>query len=314
MTNWDTSADYETNKKPHGLPGRIVSLTPSASELICLFGGRDRIVGRDDHSNFPPGMDEKPALGSCIRRTVNVERTLKLNPDLVVTSGHISPETLNMIKASGIPVVAVGGNCDLKGVINNIKLLSGILDAGNEAGELVEFVENYTNLVMERTRNLGIKGKPRVYHECAFKKYKTTATCTSANECIAIAGGINVAQDEAPGASFVSGEWVAASNPDIIISQISTMSPPTVETLLRKRDEIMSRPELKDTSAVRNGQVYINHLSLRRGPRLVGYILHLAKWFHPDLFDDIDPTAVEKELLRKFYGLDLEGTLAYPTI
>jgi iron complex transport system substrate-binding protein len=90
------------------------------------------------------------------------------------------------------------------------------------------------------------------------------------------------------------------------------MSPATVEKLIEKRDEIMSRPELRDTTSVRNGRVYISHLSLRRGPRLVGYILHLAKWFHPDLFDDIDPVAVEKDILRKFYGLDLEGTWAYP--
>jgi len=102
---------------------------------------------------------------------------------------------------------------------------------------------------------------------------------------------------------------VIRNNPDIIISQVSSMSAATPEALLAKRDEILSRLALKGINAVRDGRVYISHLSVRRGPRMVGYLLYLAKCFHPELFDDIDPAAVERdapEVLR----LDLEGTWA----
>ncbi|NYT10429.1 MAG: hypothetical protein GKC09_10960 [Methanosarcinales archaeon] len=47
---------------------------------------------------------------------------------------------------------------------------------------------------------------------------------------------------------------------------------------------------------------------------MVGYLLYLAKWFHPELFQDIDPAAVEKDMLQKFYGLNLEGAWAYPEV
>ena len=110
----------------------------------------------------------------------------------------------------------------------------------------------------------------------------------------------------------MDGEWVKRSNPDIILSQISTMSPSTKWALEEKRDEILSRPELKATNAVRNKRVHISHLSIRRGPRMVGYLLYLAKWFHPDLFEDIDPEGVHRELLRKFFGLEPEGVFVYP--
>jgi iron complex transport system substrate-binding protein len=209
-------------------------------------------------------------------------------------------------------VVVVGGNCDVKGIVNNVRLLSGMLDAEKKAEELIEFVEGYANLVIERTQDLDMKEKPRVYHECAFGKYRTTAAGTSADECITLAGGVNIAHNEVQKKPIVSGEWVTINNPDIVISQISTMSPATAETLLEKNDEIMSRTELKDTNAVRDGKIYVSHLFLRRGPRLVGYLLYLAKWFHPKLFEDIDPAAVENEMLRKFYGIDLKGTWAYP--
>jgi len=306
--------DYEISGAAPFPPIRIVSLTPTASELISILGGMDKIVGRDDHSNFPSGLDEKPALGSSIRKTINVKGVVNLHPDVVVTGGHISPDTLEKIKASGIPVVIVAGNCDVKGIINNVKLLSEVLDAEKKAGELIECVEGYANLVKVRTQNLSMEKKPRVYHECAFRRYKTTAACTSANEVITLAGGVNIAHDLVHGKSAVNGEWVNTNNPDIILSQISTMSPSTKWALEEKRDEILLRPELKGTNAVRNGRVYISHLSIRRGPRMVGYLLYLAKWFHPELFSDIDPAAVEKEILQKFYGLDMEEAWAYPEI
>lgn len=305
-------SDHETNISAPISPARIVSLAPAASELICIFGGIDRIVGRDDHSTFPPTLNDKPALGSSIKKTINVELVLDLHPDVVVTGGHISPKILEKIRSSGTPVVSVGTSCELESLIKNILILSEMMGAEKTADELIEFLKGYANLIRKRTNGLDPKDRPRVYHECAFSRYKTTATCTSANECIDLAGGANIAKDEPPGKSVVSGKWVDANNPDIIISQVSTKSPATVKTLSDKRDEILSRQELKDTNAVRDGRVYVSHLSVRRGPRLVGYLLYLAKWFHPELFEDIDPAAVKRDLLQKFYGLDVDGTWAYP--
>jgi iron complex transport system substrate-binding protein len=44
----------------------------------------------------------------------------------------------------------------------------------------------------------------------------------------------------------------------------------------------------------------------------IGY---LAKWFHPDLFEDLDPKAIHQEYLTEFQGLDYKleehGTFVY---
>jgi iron complex transport system substrate-binding protein len=295
-------------------PSRIVSLTPSASELICLLGGIDEIVGRDDHSSFPPGLDEKPPLGSGIRNTINVEGVLDLDPDVVVAGRHIAPETFEKIESAGVPVVVVGTCCEVESLIRNVRALGEMMDANEKAEELVDFVQRYANLVLSRTKDLEIDDKPRVYHECAFGKYKTTGAGTAADLCIALAGGANIAADELSDKQIVSGDWVAEKNPNIIISQVSSLVRPAEEALRKKRDEILSRPELKKTDAVRTGKVHVSHLSLRRGPRSVGYLLYLGRWFHPDLFEDVDPAAVEQELLQKFYGLSLDGIWAYPEI
>jgi len=278
------------------------------------LGGMDKIVGRDDHSSFPPGLDEKPPLGSGVRRTIRVEEVLDLDPDVVVAGRHIQPETFEKIESAGVPVVVVGTSCETESLIKNVRSLGEMMDARVKAEELVDFVQRYTNLILRRTKDLEGVDKPRVYHECAFEKYKTTVACTAADLCITLAGGSNIARDEVPAKLVVRGDWVAEKNPEVIITQVSSLVHPTEEALRTKRDEILSRPELKETDAVRNGKVYVSHLSLRRGPRLVGYLLYLGKWFHPDLFEDVDPAAVEEELLKKFYGIDLEGTWACPEI
>ena len=305
--------DREISRAAPSPPGRIVSLTPIASELICIFGCIDRIVGRDDHSTFPPALGEKPAVGSGVYRTISAKRVLDLDPDIVVTGRRVPQEEFEKIGSAGVPVVVIGTGCELEALITNILTLGKRMAAEKKAGELVDFLERYANLIRDRTGDLNIEGKPRVYNECAFRRY-ITKTCTTADEVISIAGGTNIAPDEDLGRLEVSGEWVIRSNPDVILSQVSSTSPATVEMLLSKRDEILSRPELKGTNAIRNGRVYISHLSIRRGPRMVGYLLYLAKWFHPELFEDIDPAAVEKDMLQKFYGLDLEGVWAYPEV
>jgi iron complex transport system substrate-binding protein len=41
-------------------------------------------------------------------------------------------------------------------------------------------------------------------------------------------------------------------------------------------------------------------------------LLYWAKWFHPSLFEDIDPAAVHAQLIQQFFGVTLEGVHAYP--
>ncbi|MCL6449421.1 MAG: hypothetical protein K6U04_14965 [Armatimonadetes bacterium] len=41
-------------------------------------------------------------------------------------------------------------------------------------------------------------------------------------------------------------------------------------------------------------------------------LISLARWFHPELFADVDPVVVHREMLQKFYGLELEGVWSYP--
>jgi iron complex transport system substrate-binding protein len=77
--------------EPSGGPGdddgdrplRIVTLTPSATELVHAVGASDLLVGVDEFSRFPPEVATLPRVGSFM--APSLEAILRLAPDLVIT-------------------------------------------------------------------------------------------------------------------------------------------------------------------------------------------------------------------------------------
>jgi iron complex transport system substrate-binding protein len=64
---------------------RIVSLSPTATEICCALGLRDALVGRTRYCEYPPEVASVPAVGTLL--DVQAETLLELRPDLVLYSG-----------------------------------------------------------------------------------------------------------------------------------------------------------------------------------------------------------------------------------
>ena len=128
------------------------------------------------------------------------------------------------------------------------------------------------------------------------------------------AGGINIAADEPVQYPVVDAEWVARKDPDVIFSYATTNT--AEENLTKKmketRDELLSRPALSDVKAIKDGRVYILGDPVAWGIRSIVGELYLAKWFHPDLFKDIDPNAVLEEIHQKYFGGEPIVKSVYP--
>ena len=193
--------------------------------------------------------------------------------------------------------------------------LSLILDREDRADELAGLVCEYRDLVVDRTENLESEEKPLVFYEWA-KPYYSSSALSPAHERLVMAGGTNIAADEPVSSPLVNAEWVVERNPQIIIHSIyfrGVLSPPDAEERLsEKRDEIMNRPGLSAVDAVEDDNVYVINMGLISDFGGVMGVVYFAKWFHPDLFEDVDPEAIHRELLQEFYGTELEGTWVYP--
>ncbi len=53
-------------------------------------------------------------------------------------------------------------------------------------------------------------------------------------------------------------------------------------------------------------------------PRVPITIAYMAKWFYPDLFDDLDPQALHQEYIDDFCGINYDvaehGVFIYPPL
>lgn len=76
--------------------------------------------------------------------------------------------------------------------------------------------------------------------------------------------------------------------------------------------QIMNRPALKNTNAVKNSRVFLISSRITCAPRGAAGELCIAKWLYPELFRDVNPEAVHREMLEKFYHEELRGVWVYP--
>jgi iron complex transport system substrate-binding protein len=290
--------------------GRIVSII--GTEFICALGGEDKIVGRamlttDEESIVPSSVLDLPVVAET-SFSVNLELVLELEPDLVIASEGLDDEYRKTLEDAGIAVLEEMAMAPRRATF--IQNLGLILDAEDKANEYIEFETYYENLVKERVATLTESEKPSVYSEW-YMAWFSTAEGDSYHEMIVTAGGINIAADEPLVNPTLSPEYVAEKNPDIILRMLTYLDGENLEDYQTLHDEIASRSALTDSNAVKEGNVYIIKNTALVARRPIG-LLYLAKWFHPDLFEDIDPAAVHQEMAQKFFGTDITGVFAYP--
>jgi iron complex transport system substrate-binding protein len=115
----------------------------------------------------------------------------------------------------------------------------------------------------------------------------------------------------------VQGGWIAVDpeavvnrNPDIIVKGCMhcggyEWDAGDTSYLEEARDEIMSRSELQIVTAVREEQVYIlSGYLIYGGPNAGcrGFLqtAYMAKWFHPELFEDLDPRRAFSSIQNRY--------------
>jgi iron complex transport system substrate-binding protein len=184
-----------------------------------------------------------------------------------------------------------------------------MLGAEERAAEFNSYEAYYQNLVKDRVQNLPDSQKPTVYFEFYMAGY-SCGPGNSFHDLIVEAGGINIA-NESVAMPILSSEYVLEKNPDIIVRMLTYLDGFELSSFQYLRDEMVSRSGMSEVTAVKDGQVYIVKDAVIVSRETIG-LLYYAKWFHPDLFADINPAAIDAEYLQKFYGVTLTGVCTYP--
>ncbi len=252
-------------------PKRIVSLAPSNTEILFALGLGNRVVGVTDYCNYPEEAIRKTKIGGY--STVNIERVLALNPDLVVAAYGNGKETIEILREYGIKVVALNPK-NLSDVMDNIMLLGRITGKEENATKLVEMMEVKIEEAKRKASN--ISSKPKIVHVLWHDPVWVSGKDTFIDELIEIAGGENAFED-LEGWKIVSIEDFLARNPDIIVVNSGTG--------MGGEDDILYRwaiSELKDVKAVKEGRVYMidSDIISRPSYRLVYALEELSEIIH----------------------------------
>ena len=254
-------------------PRRIISLVPSATELIFALGGEERLVGRTDYCDYPEAAKTKPSVGGMI--SPSLETIVALKPDVVIatTSGN-REETFTKLTQIGIPVYAIHAH-----------RIAEVLEVTARLGELTGRQAAVTTLVAEFERRLravtdAVRAyrRPRVLYVVWPDPLLVPARDAIVTELIGLAGGDSITAGERGDYPRFSIEAAVARGPEVImLARHGTGTGPMARD---KWDRLTSLP------AVKAGRIHPvdGNLMHRYGLRLLDGVEGLARAIHPEAF------------------------------
>ena len=244
-------------------PTKIISLSPSATEIFYAVGAGSQILAVDNLSNYPANapMSEISAFEP------NVEAILAKKPDLVLLSidSTKAPQIRNALVKLGIPVLMEKAPSTLKDVYAENTLLAKVTDRQDGAVKLNAAMAKSIKDVLAKAKK---SSKIRIFHELDDTYYSVTSN-TFIGKVYKDFGVVNIA-DAAAGADNsgypqLSAEYLLKSDPQVIFLADAQYGV--------SADSVSKRAGWSQISAVKNKKIVELPADIpsRWGPRLVDF-------------------------------------------
>jgi iron complex transport system substrate-binding protein len=305
LTYLDSFGEAKTVDKPIE---RIVIQHYRIAEIIRTLGAEDRVVGIDEsitwYPVYYPELSEKPCVGGHME--LNVEAILASDADLVISTSP-GPGVMDKLEAADVDVLLTS---EPIGGLKDIILLGYILDEEENAQEYIEWHRSYADMIQKKVSDIPKDEKLKVFIEPSYGIYDPgTATWGESGgptTTVELAGGKSISHDLPGSWISVEKEWVLDQNPDVIIGVqwYEAYGLDNVTEIKAHHDAIMGAPGFDHIIAVEDDRVYMIKSLILYEPTLG--VCHFAKWFHPKLFEDLNPRAVHQEFVDKFQGIDFD--------
>jgi len=261
-----------------GVPERIISLSPSNTEVSFGLGLEDRIVGVTEYCNYPPEAQEKDIVGGF--DSPSIEKIVELEPDLVLAS-TIHDEEVPRLEEMGIPVLVVESS-RVDELFESMALVAEMTGVEESGEELINSMKERIDAVQEKVSDIDPEDRVLVFYEVYSDPLMTAGEGAFINEILSLAGGENIFGDVADNYPQISAEEVADRQPDIILFPDYHGTAGTV------LEEMADRPGWESVPAVEDKNLHAisDDTFSRPGPRIVEAIEEAAELFYPDKFND----------------------------
>jgi len=290
---------------------KIVSLLPSATEIVCALGLEKSLVGRSHECDYPASVKQLPicseanfpdnlsssAIDVKVKEiladalsvyTVNREQIKQLAPDVVITQAQceVCAVSLKDVEAAlenyldkQARIISLQPN-SLDDIFSDITTIAAALNVSDAGNALLEDLHERVDIIR---------------HKLKFNENKPTVACIewleplmlSGNwvpELVSIAGGISVLTEQGKHSPYVQWDDILLQDPEVLI--VMPCGFPLQRTL-KEIDLLLQLPGFAEMKAVKNNRVYIadgNQYFNRPGPRIVDSIEILAEIINPKQF------------------------------
>jgi iron complex transport system substrate-binding protein len=246
-------------------PERVVSLSPTATEMLYAIGAGDQVVAVDDFSNYPEGTPMTDLSGF----EPNVEAITTYEPDLVVLSLDANDVVAGLERVD-IPVLEYPAATSLDETYDQITQLGAATGHSDEAADVVEDMRADIDDLADQAAE---HDNPLTYYHELDDQLHTATSETFIGQVYALAGLENVADpaDDGTGYPQVSAELLLESDPDMIFLADEAAGVDAAA--------VAARPGWSEVTAVRNGDIVEldPDITSRWGPRVVDFLRTVVK-------------------------------------
>lgn len=273
---------------------RIVSLLPSATEIICALGAEDMLVGISHECDFPEQIRHLPVCTSAsvsnemssreidaqVRSKlydalslykVDIDLVRELKPDLIITQDQCRvcavniddlKEALATLTAHPVEIISLHP-VSVNDILEDIRHIGELLQIPAE--EYLEELSDRYEIIRHKVKF--VKVRPKVLCIEWLDPLMSAGNWTP--ELIGNAGGIPVLSEKGKHSPYITWEDIRLADPDFII--IAPCGFPVGRTM-QELDILTASQEWSSLKAVEGNKVFVadgNHYFNRSGPRII---------------------------------------------
>lgn len=307
----------------------VIAALKGEKTFETIVGWRDDLVKKDadtyvSYRDRFPDIEKLPRFGYVGNGTFDLEAAIALKPDVLTLNLESvkAAEEASLVEkaaAAGIAVVYLDFRVDPeKNTEDSIALLGEIFGAEEKAKELT----NYRRAQIARVTDLLAEAKPaypKVFIERSPGISGDVACCrtfgpVNFGRMVELGGGHNIGSDVITGTfGDLNPEQLVVADPDHVIvtganwaaesdvNQFVNVGPGSDPKAARERlADLMQRPAFPSLKAVKQNQIHAVWHQFYGNPYDFVAIQQFAKWFHPQLFADLDAEETFRSFHKKF--------------
>ena len=296
---------------------RIVSLLPSATEMVYALGLGDQLVGVSHTCDYPDDASNKPVVSRSIRQirhlgSIEIDSIIQqarannnplywidddllrqLRPDVILTQEicevcAISSGSVYETAAKALdyqPEFVTVRPAGLEDIFNNIRNIGNAANVPDRASDLVRQLKHRVKRVTEALP--ATSPRPRVFCIDWLDPLRNTGQWVP--ELVELAGGEEGLAIKWGKSREIVWQEVLDYRPDYIMMMPCAFQPERVTA--ESAAWLENQPGYDTLPAVQNDQVFLfdGRVPSRHGPRVIDVMEGLAEAMHPDLFTDLAP-------------------------